>query len=74
MPKLSDSLRRAVNESNVTRYAIAKGAGLPYAVVHYFANGERDLKLSSADKLADYFGLVLTDATKRPKPKRKPQR
>jgi plasmid maintenance system antidote protein VapI len=63
---LQDELRRAVQDSGLTLYRIAKGSGIAYQVLHRFANGERDLTLETASKLADYFGMRLT-RPKRPK-------
>ena len=39
--------------------AIAVEAGLPQPVLHRFVRGERDLTLTTVQKLADYFGLEL---------------
>ena len=45
---------------------VAKATHTPYAAIHGFANGHRDIKLETADKLADLFGMRLT-AAKRPR-------
>jgi len=63
---LQDQLRRAVEDSGLTLYRIAKGSGIAYQVLHRFARGERDLTLETASKLADYFGMRLT-RPRRPK-------
>lgn len=63
---LQDQLRKAVKDSGLTLYAIAKGAEIAYPVLFRFARGERDLTLETATKLADYFGMRLT-RPKRPK-------
>lgn len=63
---LQDQLRQAIQQSGLTLYAIAKGAGIAYPVVYRFSTGERDLTLETASRLADYFGMRLT-RPKRPK-------
>jgi plasmid maintenance system antidote protein VapI len=57
---LQDELRRAVQDSGLTLYRIAKGSGIAYQVLHRFARGERDLTLETASRLVDYFGMRLT--------------
>ena len=57
---LTTQLRSAIETSGVTLYRIAKDSGVPYAVVHRFASGERQIKMDAADKLAAYFGMRLT--------------
>ncbi|NOS99423.1 MAG: helix-turn-helix transcriptional regulator [Phycisphaerales bacterium] len=64
MMKTSESgivaeLKRAIAESGRTRLALAKAAGLPYAVVHMFVAGKRGLSLDSAAALCDVLGLEL---------------
>jgi len=63
---LPDQLRQAIEDSGLTLYRIAKGSGIAYPVLHRFASGERDLTLTTASRLADYFGMRLT-RPKRPK-------
>ena len=63
---LQDQLRQAVQDSGLTLYAIAKGAGIAYPVLYRFASGERDLTLQTASRLTDFFGMRLT-RPKRPK-------
>ena len=63
---LQDQLRQAIEDSELTLYRIAKGSGVAYQVLHRFANGERDLTLATASRLADYFGMRLT-RPRRPK-------
>lgn len=57
---LTDQLRKAIENSGASLYRIAKDSGVPYAVVHRFANDERSITLPVADKLAAYFGMRLT--------------
>ena len=63
---LAGQLRKAIRDSGLSLYAVAKATNTPYAAIHGFANGHRDIKLETAEKLAELFGMKLT-APKRPK-------
>ena len=63
---LSDQFRKAIVESGLSLYMVAKVTNTPYAVIHGFANGHRNIKLETADKLAELFGMRMT-APKNPK-------
>jgi len=65
---LTEQLRKAIHNSGLSLYAIGKATCTPYAAIHGFANEYRDIKLETADKLADLFGMKLT-MPKRPKMK-----
>ena len=56
---MADQLKKAIQTSGKTVNAIAVEAGIPQPVLHRFVKGERDLTLSTVQKLADYFNLVL---------------
>ena len=60
-PTLADQLRKAIKDSGLSTYAVAKGSGLSYPATLRFISGERDLYLSSATKLAHYFGMEFTE-------------
>lgn len=64
---MTEELRKSVADSGLSLYRIAKDSGVPHAAMHRFVNDGRDLKLSTADKLAAYFGLRLVgkESTKR---------
>jgi transcriptional regulator with XRE-family HTH domain len=62
---LSDRLRSAVLSSKQTRYAIALGAGIDHAVLRRFMNKERDIKLKTAESLAQYLDLDLVKRKKK---------
>jgi len=65
---LADTLRKAVLTCKKTRYAVAVGSGIDHAVLRRFMRKERDIKLSTAEHLADFLGLELTSKrTKRKK-------
>jgi hypothetical protein len=59
---LADQLRKAIADSEQSLYAIAKGAGLNYGLLWRFKIGERDMRLESAGKVADFLGLELRPA------------
>ena len=63
--KLSERLRKAVLNSKKTRYAIAVGSGIDHAVLRRFMRGERDIKLTTAEHLAEYLELELVHRKKR---------
>jgi len=59
---ISATLRAAVRtalERGVTRYRIAKDAGLDHTGLTRFLTGARDLRLSNADRLAEALDLEL---------------
>lgn len=58
--RLSDTLREAILSSKKSRYAIAVGSGVDHAVLRRFVTRERDIKLDTADRLAEFLGLELT--------------
>jgi len=68
MGEFSGALHKAIEGSGLTIYRIAKDSGLDFSAVSRFYHGERDLTLTSADKLADFFEL---EVKKKAKPKRK---
>ena len=55
--KLSEQVRRAVEESGMTRYAICKAIGMHESVMSRFMNGKGGLQQDSLDALADLLGL-----------------
>jgi len=59
---ISEALRAAVKtalERGVTRYRIAKDAGLDHTALSRFLAQGRDVRVSTVDALADYLGLEL---------------
>ena len=59
MAGISDQLRRAISKSGETYYALAQRTGVDAVVISRFVNGERDLRLETAAKLAAGLGLEL---------------
>jgi len=62
---ISGPLKLAIKQSGLTHYRIAKDAEITPEQLDRFMSGERDLRLSSADKVASCLGLGLRPATKR---------
>jgi plasmid maintenance system antidote protein VapI len=56
---LSEQLRAAILSAPVSRYRMAKEAGVSEAVLSRFVNGETGLRMAIADRLAVYFKLEL---------------
>jgi len=62
---LSEQLRQAIADSGMSLHRISIESGVAYAVVHGFANGDRDIAFSSAEKIAVLFGMRLTVPTRK---------
>ncbi len=69
MTNVLDSLRRAIEASVETPYAIAKGSGVNKSQLSRLLSGERGLSIESAERLADYLGLEIILRPKRRKRK-----
>lgn len=54
-----DQLRRAIQDSGQTEYAIAKAADVDQANLNAFVNGKRGLSLPTFARLCEHFGLEL---------------
>jgi len=59
---LSVALKQAIRASTMSEYQIAKRAGISQIIVSRFLSGERDIRLATADKLAQALGMKLTVA------------
>jgi predicted transcriptional regulator len=57
--KFSDQLRRAVRESEATRYALSKTTGISQAVLCRFVAGTAGMSLDSIDRLMDALNLEI---------------
>ena len=60
MATVTDTLRRAVERSGQSRYAIAKATGIDKAVLSRFVARGRGLRSTNIDRLCAYLGLELT--------------
>ncbi len=58
--KLSDQIRRAVDDCGQSRYRISKETGIDASTLSRFASGERGLPMNTLDRLADYLDLNIT--------------
>jgi transcriptional regulator with XRE-family HTH domain len=56
---LSSALRQAIRGSDRSVYRIAMDAGVSQIVISRFLSGERDIRMATADKLAETLGLKL---------------
>ena len=56
---LSDVFRKAMAESGLSLYRIAKDTGISPQSLLRFRRGDHSLHLSKADVLAEYLGLEL---------------
>ena len=55
--KLSDQVRRAVNESGISRYRICQLLNMDQAIMSRFMTGKGGLVMRNLDALADLLGL-----------------
>ena len=58
---ISDRLREAIRAYGSV-YAVARDTGIDQTTLNRFYRGERDIGVSKADKLAEFFGMRLTKA------------
>jgi transcriptional regulator with XRE-family HTH domain len=58
--KLSDQIRRAIDDSGMTRHRICKEIGMADSTMSRFMSGHCGLSLATLDELADLLGLEIT--------------
>jgi plasmid maintenance system antidote protein VapI len=62
---ISEQLREAIrNHGSI--YAVARDSGVPQSMVQRFVTGRRGLRLETAARLAEFFGMRLTRPTRKP--------
>ena len=61
--RLSQALKDALRASDKSMYQIAQDAGVSQIVVSRFVSGERDIRMATADKLAEALGLKLAQVS-----------
>ena len=61
--RLSQALKDALRASDKSMYQIAQDAGVSQIVVSRFLSGERDIRMATADKLAEVLGLKLANVS-----------
>jgi transcriptional regulator with XRE-family HTH domain len=62
---LSGQLRDVIAARGLTAYAVAKAASVDVRLVQRFLDGERDIRLETADKIAQALGLRLVEVATR---------
>jgi predicted XRE-type DNA-binding protein len=58
--KLSDQLRRAIEQSNVTRYRMSQDLHITEGQLSRFVNGKCGLSIASIDAISEYLRLEIT--------------
>jgi plasmid maintenance system antidote protein VapI len=56
---MTSALKQAIEESGMTYLEIQRAIGVQRASILRFMRGETSIRLDVADKLADYFELVV---------------
>lgn len=56
---LGQQLRQAFEATGISRFELARRAGISYAIIHRFAAGDRDIRLETASKIATVLGMEL---------------
>ena len=56
---LSGALKKAIRDSGKSVYQIGKEANVSQIVISRFLSGERDIRMATADRLAQSLGLML---------------
>ena len=54
---MTDQIRRAIDDSGLTRYRIAQDTGIDESALAKFYHGTRGLSLDNLDLLCEYLGL-----------------
>jgi transcriptional regulator with XRE-family HTH domain len=57
---LTDQLRQAIDDSGLTRYRIAKEAGISESALAQFYNGHRGLSMAALNALGEFLHLRIT--------------
>ena len=57
---LTDQLRRAIDDSGLTRYRIAKETGISESTLAQFYNGRRGLSMEALNALGEFLHLKIT--------------
>ena len=64
---ITDQLRQAIDDSGLTRYQIAKEAGIDESALAKFFNGHRGLSMDALNALGECLQLRITLGRKRGK-------
>ena len=57
--KLSDQVRRAIDDSGLTRYRISQETGIDESALAKFYNGHKGLSIETLDALGEYLELTI---------------
>jgi transcriptional regulator with XRE-family HTH domain len=63
--RFSDQIRRVVDASGRSRYAICKAIGLPQSAMSRFMTGKGGLSMDTLDKLAELLGFSVAARPRR---------
>jgi transcriptional regulator with XRE-family HTH domain len=69
--RFSDALRRAIEQSEKTRYRISKETGIAEAVLSRFMHGKGGLSVESIDRICESIGARLVVEARPPRKKGK---
>ena len=67
MPRLVDTIRDAVRESDQSAGGIAKGAGVARSQLSRLLSGKRGMSVEGIERLAEYLGLEIVVQEKLPR-------
>jgi plasmid maintenance system antidote protein VapI len=56
---IESALRSAISRSGLTHYKLGQLAGVAPSMIDRFVSGERDLRLSTAARIAEALGMEL---------------
>jgi transcriptional regulator with XRE-family HTH domain len=56
----SDQLRRAIDESGMSRYAVCKAIGVHQSTMSKFMNGKGGMSIQALERLGELLGLHVT--------------
>jgi transcriptional regulator with XRE-family HTH domain len=62
---LSHTIRRVIRERSLSASAVARSAGVSPSQIARFLSGERDLYLSTAERLLEVLGLKVIERGRR---------
>ena len=57
---VSDQIRKAIDDSGLTRYEIAKQTGIDESALAKFYNGHRGLSMEALNALGEFLQLTIT--------------
>ena len=58
---VSAQLRQVIIDSGQTHYRIWKDSGVSSRIIDRFVEGTADIRVSTVDRLCEYFGLELSE-------------